>query len=303
MASSTGALGVPAVEGVSAGGEPVGRRRSLPAVLLRHRLGLIGIGLIAAVALFSFVGPLLYRTDQIHANINITNEAPSGAHLLGTDGNGFDILGRLMVGGQLSLELALAVALAATVIGALYGSAAGMAGGVVDSIMMRFVDMVMAIPAIFILIFLADVFHPTLGLLIVTLALLSWPVPSRLVRAETLSLREREFVEASRASGGRLARVIFRHILPNTVDTIVVNATFQVADAVVVVAALSFLGFGLPPPSVTWGGMLTEGYSVLLDGYWWEIYPVLVLLCLTVLAFNFVGEALRDTMDVRLEER
>jgi peptide/nickel transport system permease protein len=135
------------------------------------------------------------------------------------------------------------------------------------------------------------------------LSLLSWLGPARLVRGEALSLRTRDFVLAARMMGGRRPRIIARHLVPNTVGTIVVSATFQVADAIVLLATLSFLGFGLPPPAVTWGGMLSQGTTYLLDGYWWQVYPTGLAIMVTVIAFNLVGDALASTLDARLWRR
>ena len=269
----------------------------------RHRLGVAGLVLIALLIAFCFLGPLIHPTDQVHANIAITNVGPTGSHLLGTDANGYDILGRLMVGGRDSLEIGVAVALLATLLGALWGAIAGLTGGALDALMMRVVDTLLALPAIFVLIYLATVVQPTVPLLIAVISLLSWLGPARLIRGETLSLCTREFVEAARAAGARRTRIILRHLLPNTVGTVVVNATFQVADAIILLATLSFLGFGLPPPAATWGGMLSQGTTYLLDGYWWEVYPAGVLIMLTVIAFNLVGDALRETVDSRVRVR
>lgn len=269
----------------------------------RHRLGVAGVILIALLAAFCFLGPLIHPTDQVHANIDITNARPSGSHLLGTDANGYDILGRLMVGGRDSLEIGVAVALLATLLGALWGAIAGLTGGALDALMMRVVDTLLALPAIFVLIYLATVVQPTVPLLIVVISLLSWLGPARLIRGETLSLRTREFVEAARAAGASSTRIIVRHLLPNTVGTLGVNATFQVADAIILLATLSFLGFGLAPPAATWGGMLSQGTTYLLDGYWWEVYPAGLLIMLTVVAFNLVGDALRETVDARVRAR
>src|SRR5579875_218689 len=249
------------------------------------------------------VGPLLYHTDQVHANPVALNEPPSARHPLGTDNVGFDILGRLMAGGQSSIEIGLAVAVIATAVGVGWGAVSGYLGGAVDAVMMRIVDIVLAIPSVFIFIYLATVFRPTVPLLIVVVAALSWVGPARLVRGETLSLRVREYVQAVRMMGGRSVRIVLRHIVPNTIGTVVVNATFQVADAVLILATLSFLGFGLPPPAASWGGMLSNGTNYLYDGYWWEVYPAGVLIALTVVAFNFMGDALRDAMEVRLRRR
>jgi peptide/nickel transport system permease protein len=161
----------------------------------------------------------------------------------------------------------------------------------------------LALPAIFVLIYLATVVQPTVPLLIGVIALLSWLGPARLVRGETLTLRAREFVDAARAMGAGRPRLIRRHLIPNTLGTLIVNATFQVADAIILLATLSFLGFGLAAPTATWGGMLYQGTSYLLDGYWWEVYPAGLLIMVTVIAVNLVGDALRETIDSRLTQR
>jgi peptide/nickel transport system permease protein len=265
----------------------------------RHRLGLVGLALIVLLVGFCFLGPLIHPTDQVHANIDITNVGPSSGHPLGTDANGYDVLGRLMVGGRASLEIGFSVAALATLLGALWGAVAGFTGGVLDAVMMRVVDTLLALPAIFVLIYLATIVQPTVPLLIGVIALFSWLGPARLIRGETLSLRAREFIEATLAMGAGRTRTIVRHVLPNTIGTLVVNATFQVADAIILLATLSFLGFGLPPPAATWGGMLYQGTSYLLDGYWWEVYPAGVMIMVTVIAFNLVGDALRETIGAR----
>jgi len=294
-----------AVTGADPGAGEPGRRGRVPLLrsFARHRLGLVGLALIVGLVLFCFAGPLLYHSDQIHANIMDTNLAPGRGRPLGTDANGYDILGRLMVGGQSSLEIGFAVAVLATIFGVMWGAVAGFAGGVADAIMMRIVDIVLAIPAIFLLIYLATVFRPTVGLLILVVSLLSWLVPARLVRGDVLTLRTREFIAAVRTMGGGSPRIVLRHLVPNTFGTIVVSATFQIADAIILLATLSFLGFGLPPPAATWGGMLSQGTTYLLDGYWWEVYPAGLIIMLTVIAFSLVGDALRDSLDSRLRQR
>jgi peptide/nickel transport system permease protein len=278
-----------------AGGAARSRRRTRISPL-----GIIGLSVIIAACLFCFVGPLLYHTSQTASNLAASNVPPGHGHPLGTDQNGFDILGRLMIGGQSSLEIGAAVAVLATTIGVAWGAIAGFAGGIVDAVMMRVVDMILAIPALFLLLILATSVAPSVLELIVVLSFLAWQVPSRLVRGESLTLRTREFVQAVQVMGGGSARSVIRHIIPNTISTIVVNATFQVADAILILAVLSYLGFGLPPPAATWGGMLSDGSSYIFAGYWWQIYPVGLLIVIVVVAFNFLGDALRDLLDVRL---
>jgi peptide/nickel transport system permease protein len=280
-----------------------GQHQSALRVFASHRLGLLGLGLIAALAAFCFLGPMVYHSDQFSANLQLTNLPPGSGHPLGTDDNGYDILGRLMLGGQSTLEIALAVAVLATALAAAWGAVSGYTGGLTDALMMRVVDTGLAIPAIFLWIFLSSVLRPTIGVLILVLSVLSWLGPARLVRGEALALRTREFVQAARMMGARRRRVITRHLIPNAVGTIGVSATFQVADAIVLLATLSFLGFGLPPPAVTWGGMLSQGTTYLLDGYWWQVYPAGVAISLTVIAFNLVGDALASSLDARLWRR
>jgi peptide/nickel transport system permease protein len=269
-------------------------------VFRQNRLALAGLVIVLGFMLFCFIGPLFYHTNQIATDIAIANQPPSLQHLLGTDDAGYDELGRLMVGGQITLFVALAVAVLATSFGLIWGCVAGVSGGVVDSFMMRIVDAALAIPGIFLLIFLNAILKPSVFVLIFVITALAWLVPSRLVRAEVLSLRERPFVEASRSAGATGLRIVIRHMVPNVFGTVVVNATFQVADAVLTVAALSFLGLGIPPPAANWGSMLANGVNYTFAGYWWQIWPAGICIVAVVVGFNFVGEGLRDAIDVRL---
>ncbi|MGA7361864.1 MAG: ABC transporter permease [Candidatus Dormiibacterota bacterium] len=277
--------------------------RMIGGVFLQNRLAIVGLGAILLMVLFCFVGPLLYHTQQLYTNPNIATQAPSLAHPLGTDEVGYDVLGRLMVGGQTSLEIAFAAALIAVVLGVVWGAIAGLAGGLLDAVMMRIVDTLLAFPFLFALILLGAIFNTSIPELIIVIGLVAWLVPARLVRAETLSLRMREFVQAVAVIGGSRRRILFRHIIPNTVGTIVVNATFQIADAIIFIATLSYLGIGVPPPATNWGGELASGLTYIADGYWWLIYPPGIAIVVTVVAFNFVGDALRDALEVRLQRR
>jgi peptide/nickel transport system permease protein len=272
-------------------------------VFLENRLAVLGLAFVILVVLFCFVGPLIYRTDQINTDITQITQAPSAAHPLGTDNVGYDVLGRLMVGGQTSLEIGLIAALLATTFGVLWGAVAGFVGGWLDQLMMRIVDSLLAIPTLFLLLVLAAMFVPSVPMLIFIVALVAWLVPARLIRGETLSLRSREFVDAVRVMGGSDFRIVLRHIIPNTIGTIMVNATFQVADAILTIAALSFLGLGVPPPATNWGGMLSDGVSYTFAGYWWLIYPAGLAIVITVVAFNLIGDAMRDAFEVRLQRR
>ncbi len=273
-------------------------------VFLDHRFAIIGVGIVVVMVLFCFVGPFLYRTDQSSTNLNNGFISPGSSHWLGSDQLGYDVLGRLMVGGQTSIEVGLAAALLATTFGVLYGAVSGYLGGVADLLMMRVVDAFLAIPPLFLLLFLAVALAPvTPVVLIMVVASVAWLIPARLVRAEALSLRTREYVQAVKMMGGSGVRIILRHIVPNAVGTIVVNATFQVADAILLVAGLSFLGLGIPTPATNWGAMLSDGVTYYADGYWWLVYPAGVAIVLTVVAFNFIGDGLRDALEVRLQRR
>jgi peptide/nickel transport system permease protein len=272
-------------------------------VFFQNRLATVGLGVIVFMVLFCFVGPLLYHTSQVFNNPNIANKIPSLAHPMGTDQVGYDVLGRLMLGGQTSLEIGFAAALIAVGIGAIWGAVSGLAGGVVDAVMMRVVDTLLAFPFLFALILLGAIFGTSIPELIIVIGLVAWLVPARLVRGETLTLRMRDYVQAVVTMGGTTRRILFRHIIPNTVGTIVVNATFQVADAIIFVATLSYLGVGVSPPATNWGGELASGLNYLFDGYWWLIYPPGLAIVLTVVAFNFVGDAIRDALEVRLQRR
>ncbi|HEX6443632.1 MAG TPA: ABC transporter permease [Streptosporangiales bacterium] len=286
-----------------AGGEIPGRKglwRLVLEVFMEHRGALVGVGIVVFMVLFSFVGPLLYHTDQVHTNLAQASQAPSRAHLLGTNEVGYDQLGRLMLGGQTSLEVGFAAAILATVIGTLWGAVSGFTGGALDAVMMRVVDGFIAIPTLFLLLYLTTVFQANTAMLILVIGFVAWLGPARLVRGEALKLRVLEYVDAVRMMGGSRRRIVGQHIIPNTIGTVMVNMTFQIADAVLAVAALSFLGLGIPPPAANWGGMLSDGINYSYAGYWWLIYPPGLVIVLTVAAFNFIGDGLRDAFEQRL---
>lgn len=265
-----------------------------------NKLSWFGVVTIALFVLFCFVGPLVYQTDQVHTDLEDTMLSPGEeGHLLGTNDVGYDVLGRLMLGGQTSIIIGLAAGALATTIGTLWGAIAGYVGGVVDAVMMRIVDAGIAIPATFLLLIVSTIVRPSVPLMILVIGCVSWLVPARLVRAESISLKSREYVLALRAMGGTHRRAVLRHIVPNTVGTIVVNATFQVADAILLVAYISFLGMGVQKPSTDWGAMLTSGITYTYSGAWWLIFPAGVCIILTVCAFNSIGDGLRDLFDVK----
>jgi peptide/nickel transport system permease protein len=287
------------VPGAATGG-PVLPSGSVLRRFMRHRLAVAGLVVVALMVLVCFLGPLFYASDQSVTNLRAASLPPgSPGHPLGTDGVGHDVLGRMLVAGQTSLVIGIATGALATVIGTIYGAVAGFAGGRIDALMMRVVDAGIAIPALFLLLVAAAIVRPTVGSMILILGLVSWLVPARLVRAEALSLRTRDYVAVVRAAGGSPARIILRHIVPNAVGTITVNATFQVADAILLIAYVSFLGLGVPPPATDWGGMLSDGVSNIYSGAWWLIVPPGAAIVLVVCAFNLIGDGLRDAFEIR----
>jgi ABC-type dipeptide/oligopeptide/nickel transport system permease subunit len=243
-----------------------------------------------------------------HGNISSSNltsvlEPPGPGHPVGTDNQGFDVLGELMKGGQASLEIGFLAAAIAIVVGALVGAIAGLAGGIIDSILMRIVDVFLSIPLLFVTLIVAVRYGATVLSLSLIIGGYTWLVPARLVRGEVLTLRVRDFVSAARTAGSSQWRLIRRHLIPNALGVIIVNITFNVADAILLVAVLGFLGFGLHFPNVDWGDMLSNGVTYLENGNWWLIYPAGICIVVVVMACNLIGDALRDSLDVRLRRR
>ena len=273
-------------------------------VFAENRLALAGLGFIVFVLLFCFVGPHIYVTNQTNTNLTQYLCTPSGSHLLGCNDLGYDELGRLMVGGQTSIEVGLAAALVSVFVGTIYGAISGFAGGFIDAIMMRIVDAGLSLPSLVIIMILSVIFHPTPTVIIFIIAVFYWFGVARLVRGETLSLRTREYVQAVRVIGGRPLRSVIKHIVPNAIGTIIVQATFAVADAIITLSILGFLTLGIAPPNTDWGSMLQGGLTYIQGGnYWWLIYPPGVAIILTCISFNFIGDALRDAFETRLQRR
>ncbi len=278
---------------------------------VENKLAVAGVILLFAIVVFCFIVPLFYHSDQTTPALIINghkgpNAHPQSTRPLGADLNGFDILGRLMKGGQISLYIGFLAGLFATVIGIVYGAVSGYFGKWLDMILMRIVDVVLAFPVIFLFIYISSLKKPSISLLIILLSIITWVVPARLVRGETLSLKTREYVQAMKTMGGGSIRAIWRHIVPNTIGTIVVTVTFQIADAIIILSTLQYFGLGLPPNDPTWGSMLNDAInnaSAQFNGYWWQIYPAGLMIVLTVVAVNLIGDALRDSFEVRLQKR
>jgi peptide/nickel transport system permease protein len=275
-----------------------------------NKVAVLGLAIIVFFVLFCYIGPLIYPTNQtlvqpLNSTLPPGAASPLGGHAgpLGTDEHGFDELGRIMLGGQAALEVGFYAAFIATVIGTLYGAIAGLSGRIVDGILMRIVDIILSIPFLLIVLILATKYSATVLAESLLLGLFSWLVPARLVRGEVLTLRERDFVWAARVMGSSRTRLVYRHLIPNALSVVIVNITFLVADSILALAYLGFLGFGLQFPAASWGDMLGNADSYISNGQWWLVYPVGICLVLVVMACNLVGDGLRDAFDVRLRRR
>jgi len=257
---------------------------------------------IAAVSLFWVLAAVLacwivpaalhlnpYAVDVAHAYA-----APQARHPLGTDGLGRDELTRLLAGGRITLSVGAIAALVAMLIGTVYGAISGYYGGSIDTLLMRVVDVFLSIPTLFLLLFLASMFHGNVLTLMIVIGVTSWLGPARLVRGEVLTLKERLYVEAARSVGAGDRRIIFRHVVPNAAGTIITASTFMIATAMLSETALSYLGIGIRAPMPSWGNMLSSAQSDIFAGAWWLILPPGLVLLATTCAFNFLGDWLRE---------
>jgi len=290
--------------GLAPAGKPRGMARRAWEVFAENKLALAGLVFLVFIVLFCFVGPLFYHTNQVNTQLSNYLCRPSGEHLLGCNELGYDQLGRLMVGGQTSLEVGIAAAAVAVLFGALYGALSGFAGGGVDAVLMRIVDAGLSLPYLMVIIILSVIFHPNPATMVFIIAVFYWFSPARLVRGETLTLRTREYVQAVKVLGGGRLRSVTRHVMPNAIGVIIVQATFAVADSILILSGLGFLGLGVTPPATDWGSMLSGGLNYIQSGnYWWLIYPPGICIILTCISFNFIGDALRDSFENRLQRR
>ena len=287
--------------------------------LVRHRLAVVSLAFLAVLLVLSLMAPWIadWRgVDPTATDLFRRLEPPSAAHWLGTDDLGRDLFQRLLDGGRVSLLVGLSGALLSAVIGAFVGVVAGYLGGRLDSVLMRLTDGVIALPLLPLLIVLAAVDPRKLGIpsdiaqselfslyrIIAIVALTGWTTVARLVRAETLSLKARDFTRAAQALGARPARIMFRHILPNAAGSLVVATTLSIGGLILLESTLSFLGLGTQPPAASWGNMLTGAQELLHQAPVLALLPGLLIL-LTVIAFNFLGDGLQDALDPRSERR
>jgi len=267
----------------------------------RNRMAIAGLAVMVVLYAITLLTPLIAPFDPAAQGDIVATRylSPSFQHLMGTDRFGRDVFSRVLYGARISLSIGfIAVGIGVT-LGTMIGAVAGYFGGLVDSALMRFTDMMLSFPRLVLLIVVIALFEPTIYLVVVVLGLTGWMAVARIVRGEVLSLREREFVQAARALGMSDSRIIWRHIVPNTLAPVIVYATLGIGNTILIEAGLSFLGLGVQLPTPSWGNMISEGKDALITAWWIATFPGLAIV-LTVIAFNLLGDGLRDALDPRL---
>jgi peptide/nickel transport system permease protein len=293
---ATGAEAPPTVEALGLEEHGLSQRALMWRRFRRHRLAMASLIVLVLIGLATILAGVLTPYGYAEQHLDQILQGPSAKHLLGTDQLGRDELTRLLYGGRISLMVGLGVALVSGVIGTLVGAAAGFYGGRLDNAVMRLTDLFLSIPLLVILIIASRATAGKTRDIVLVLSLAIWMYMARIVRGLFLSLREKEFVEAARSIGASNRRIIFRHMLPNAIGVIIVNLTLTVAIAILTESLLSFLGFGIQPPTPTWGNMLEDGRPQMTFAAWLVWFPGLAIL-LTVLCVNFLGDGLRDALD------
>jgi peptide/nickel transport system permease protein len=271
-------------------------------IIKRHFLFFLGAGIVLFMAFLALFAPFLSPYSPTEPNVDMILLSPSSEHLLGTDAIGRDIFTRLLYGARVSLWVGFIAVGISSLIGVTLGLISGYFGGIVDEIIMRIVDIMLCFPSFFLILAVIAFLEPSMTNIMIVIGLTSWTGLTRLVRAETLSLRERDFILATRLSGAGKARILFVHILPNTLAPVLVSATLGIAGAILVESSLSFLGLGVQPPYPSWGNMLLDGKDVLSNAPWLSLFPGLAIF-ITVLGYNLLGESLRDIFDPRLKNK
>jgi peptide/nickel transport system permease protein len=270
--------------------------------LRKNSLAVLGAGIVATLFVIAILAPVLAPYDIGEIDAKNVLSAPSWEHPLGTDGLGRDVVSRMIYGARISLLVGFVSAGLACVIGLVLGALAGYFGGWLDTVLMRFVDIMLCFPSFFLILAVIAYLNASIWNIMFVIGVTSWMGVCRLVRAEFLTLKQRDFMMAAEALGAPPRRVILRHGLPNAVAPVFVSFVLGVAGAILTESALSFLGIGVQPPDPSWGNILTEGKSTIEVAWWLSLYPGLAIL-VTVLGYNLLGEGLRDVLDPRLRER
>lgn len=267
----------------------------------RNKLAVAGSIVVLFLFIVSMLAPWISPYDPGEINLHMVLTSPSSAHLFGTDQLGRDVLSRMIWGSRISLKVGFVAVGIAVVIGAVLGALAGYYGRWIDALVMRFVDIMLCFPSFFLILAVIAFLEPSIWNIMIVIGVTGWMGITRLVRADFVSLREREFVQAARSIGASDFRIIFVHILPNAMASILVAATLGVAGAILTESALSFLGIGVQPPTPSWGNILTAGKDNIDIAWWLSLFPGLAIL-ITVLGFNLLGEGIRDSLDPRLRQ-
>ncbi|MDR1019469.1 MAG: ABC transporter permease [Synergistaceae bacterium] len=278
------------------------RLRDFAAVFFRNRMAKAGIFILAVLIVSAVFAPLIAPYEYDEQDLLATLEWPSREHIFGTDEFGRDIFSRVVYASRISVMVGIVSVTIGIFFGGLLGAAAGFYGGAADDVVMRCIDVLLAIPAILFAIAIAASLGPGLFNMVLAVGISSIPYYARILRGSVLSIREQEFIEASRAVGSSNIRILFRHVIPNCLAPIIVQGTLGVADGILYAAALSFIGLGIQPPTPEWGGMLSGGRSFIRDYSYMTLFPGLAIV-ITILALNFVGDALRDALDPKLRDR
>lgn len=269
----------------------------------RNKLAMAGLVIVIAMYMIAIFAPFIQRYEYDVITAGMRNTPPSAEHWLGTDRNGRDVYSRMVNGARVSLFAGFAAVAIVMTVGVLLGGIAGFFGGFIDSLIMRFTDVLLSIPLILLLITAASLFKPGLSTTVIVIGLTSWPGAARLIRGQFLALKTQEYVTAARAMGANSWRMMFRHLLPNTMALVIVEATLWLGFAILLEASLSYLGLGVQIPTPSWGNMLQDGQRDLIMGAWWmTVFPGMAIF-LTVLAFNLMGDGLRDALDPRHRKR
>jgi len=264
--------------------------------IFKNMLALAGLIFIFGIFFFAVFAPYVAPYDPYKIDVYHVLESPSKEHIFGTDELGRDVLSRIIYGARVSLKVGFLAMGIAILTGTIFGAIAGYYGGFIDTIIMRFVDVMLAFPTLFLILAVVAVLEPNIYIIMAVIGLTGWMDVARLVRAEVLSLKEREFVLAAKAIGAGSGRIIFKHIFPNAIYPVIVAATFAVGGAILIESGLSFLGLGIQPPEPSWGGILSVGKDYITVAWWMSLFPGTAIF-LTVLSFNLFGEALRDALD------
>lgn len=265
----------------------------------KNPLSVAGLAIILALATVALSAPVISPHSPTAINVYNVLSPPSFSHPFGTDELGRDVFSRMIWGSRASLKVGFIAVGIAIGLGILLGSIAGFYGGTVDAVLMRFVDIMLAFPTFFLILAVISILEPSISTIMIVIGVTGWMDVARLVRAEFLTLKERDFISAARAIGSSDARLIFRHIMPNALSPVFVAATFGIAGAILTESGLSFLGLGVQPPEPSWGNILTSGKDNITVAWWLSLFPGFAIL-ITVLSYNLVGEGLRDALDPRL---